>query len=386
MNSHSLPDSPSTFSRQLPFPFNIASRIWRRLWHGILLSCQKASPSSGARIPLTPSPTQFNEEKRGSPPNYRPVPYDGVSYLMDVDYLRGNINRDGISQDGHMDSLRVVNPDIRTPRASTISYYDMFDDIDDRVGRRSSHVPCLPDFWFTQAPTPPLSISIGLGLQQLGESMMPGNQVFVHAESCPAPATESMPEELSFPSNPNERPFPTRPQGLPRGGFSRAMGFFMTQSSLRLSEADMIQDCSLEDDDSDINTAPSPRSGLPSFDSNIGSSTSFAQYRSQWLRNCQSSQTNTWPVTPDIPEPEVMMPNQHQPSGVSASGNSGGARSRGRSRRVSSNCSNSSSTTLSVISEGSRYQQRGIFGSLLNLPYVSLTLAAGMAAQRRRFG
>lgn len=377
MNSPSPPDSHSTSPRQLPFPFNIASRIWRRIWLGILLSCQEASPSSGARMPLTPSPTQSNEETRGSPTSYRPVPYDGVSSLMDVDYLRGSINRDGISQDGHMNSLRVVNPEIQTSRSSTISYYDMFDDIDDRVGRRSSHVPCLPDFWFTRAPTPPLSVSIGLGLQQLGESML--------SENCPSPATESIPGELSASSSPDERPSRTKPQSLAPGGFSRAMGFFLPQPSSSVLEADRIQDCRQEDDN-DIDRDPSPRSRLPSIDSNLESSTSFTQYRSQWLRNCQSSQVNTRPVTPDLPDSEVMIPSQHRPSGVSASGNSGGARSRGRTRSISSNCSNSSSANMSVIPEDSYHQQRGIFGNLLELPYLSLIMAAGMAAQKRRFG
>lgn len=384
MNSHSHPDSHSTCSRQLPFPFNIASRIWRRLWHGVLLSCQKAPPSSGARIPLTPSPTQSNEEIQDSPPSYRPVPYDGVSSLMDVDYLRGNINRDGISQDGRLDSLRVVNPDIRTPGSSTISYYDMFDDIDDRVGRRSSHVPCLPDFWFTRAPTPPLSISIGLGLQQVGEAMMP-NQQFMNAESCLSHPTESMPEELTAPNSPNERPFAERPQGLPPGGFSRAMGFFMPQLSPSLSEADIIQDCRVEDN-SDVDTAPSPRPCVSSIHSDHGSSFSFAQYRSQWLQNCQSSLTASRPTTPDPPEPEVVISShQHQPSGVSASGNPGGARSHGRTRRVFSNYSHSSSSSLSVTSHSSHWRYRGLFDSILNLPYLSLTLAAGTAAQKRRF-
>ncbi|KAJ5649283.1 uncharacterized protein N7484_003006 [Penicillium longicatenatum] len=257
-------------------------------------------------------------------------------------------------------------------------------DLDERVERQNFHVPCLPDFWFTRAPTAPLSVSIGLGLQQLGESMVPGNQEPMSAESCPCPATECIPEESPALSNLDERPFPARTRGLPQGGFSRAMGLFMQPSAI-LSEADMIQDC-IQEDDSNIQTAPSPRSHFPSFDSSPGSSLSFTGYSSQRLRNSPSSQADARPVTPDIPDAEAStLSHPHQPHVASAFGNSDGAGSRGRSRRASGNWTNSSSPSLPSVSELAHRRQLNIFGSLFNFPIFSLTLAAGKAAQKRRF-
>ncbi|KAJ6110791.1 hypothetical protein N7486_003026 [Penicillium sp. IBT 16267x] len=218
---------------------------------------------------------------------------------------------------------------------------------------------------------------------------MAGSQESMHAEACPAPATESMPEELSTPSSRNERPLPARPHALPPNAFSRAMEFFMpSQPSPSLSEADIIQDdFNLEDDDSDIDSAaPSLGSRLLLTDSNLGSSLSLAQYRDQWARNCQLAQPDPRPVTPDVLEPEVTIPShQHQPHTVSASGNSDVAqRSRGQAHRVSSNWSYSSSPSRSIMPESFHRQQRGIFERLCNLPLLALTLATGTVAQKRR--
>ncbi|KAJ5765168.1 hypothetical protein N7520_004727 [Penicillium odoratum] len=435
MDRHSHLDS-TPVSHQLPFPFNIASRIWRRLWNGII-SCQNDSPTSGPRRPLTPSPSPSDEETPSSSPSCRPVPYDHVSSLTDVDYLRGSINRDGLSQRGYLNKLRVVSTDIHTRRSSVDSYYDMFDD---RVGRQSSHLPCLPDFSIIGSPNNSLADSIWLGLQQLGIYTVTEIQEPIHATSCPppsteitessvqgtldecllsaraqplprntlspeikpfmpsslprsslsgsqesliatsypSPSTESMPEGLSSPRSLQEQSPPARKgHPLPRNSFSRAMGLFMPSTpSLCSSDADTSQNASPEDNNSDIDTLPSPRPRLPSF--------GWTQHRGHWLKNRWLSQTASLPLTPDLPESQVMIPNhQGQSASVSASGDSDETQmqsSRGRSREASSDEYNSSiqSPRLSFMSENIRCRQSGSFLSFI--PFLPLTLATGTVA------
>ncbi|KAJ5641946.1 hypothetical protein N7490_005946 [Penicillium lividum] len=142
----------------------------------------------------------------------------------------------------------------------------------------------------------------------------------------------------------------------------------------------MNQNSSLEDNDSDIDTLPSPRPRLLSF--------GWTQYRGHWLKNRWLSQTASLPLTPDPSESQVMIPNhQRQSASVSVSGNSDGTRtqsSRGRYREASSDESDSltQSPRLSFMSENSRRRQSGSFLSFI--PFLSLTLATGTAAQKRR--
>ncbi|KAJ5919614.1 hypothetical protein N7454_009449 [Penicillium verhagenii] len=384
MHNHSPPDSHAAFSNQLPFPLNIGSRIWRRLWHGILSSCQRASLSnSRPNIPLPPDPIIPFEHPRTSSPSCRPVQYDHVSTLLDVDYLRGPINTDGRSQGGNLKSLHVINPDLHTQSSRAGSYYGTFDDAS-RVGRRGSHVPCLPDLWFTTAPAPPLSVTIGLGLQNLAESPMPESQPIIHIEPSSSHSTETTSEEL-LPS-PALDNYHRRARGLPPSGFSRAMKFFLPPSPC-ISEDDVGQGSSSGDDTQEPDTVlHRTRSHIPSVRSSRESSSCFTQRRGHWRGKRRLSHIETQPLIPDSPRKETIMPGYRYGSPVvfpsENTEKAQSSRGPGRSRRVSSTFSNSTSPI--PMSEAFSRRQRGIFLNLYSLPFLSQTLTAGTVAQSRR--
>lgn len=120
-------------------------------------TCSTPPASSDVSRPL-------NQTRVSSP--YNGVPYNRVSSLMDVDYFRGSMNADGVSQNGYLEMLRVINPDASSKSNSELSGTTTADRADTSPLEVVSP-PYLPDLYFESSPEPSLSCVMALSYEIL---------------------------------------------------------------------------------------------------------------------------------------------------------------------------------------------------------------------------
>lgn len=352
-----------------PFPFNLVSRVWHRIWDGITLPCQKAytpsSPSPGfststklTRFPFRPPPTSTSAPTRDSSPSCRPVCYNGISSLLDVDYLRGGVSHKRSSQSSDWASLRVLNPD----------YTDM----------QSSAAPDCLEGPLIRSPNTPTAASTGLGFDTPRASLASKSQSSVSAGNV-QPPTEDETLESFLLRRLKERPRSSRTTPLPRNGLTHALDLFTSKSIPGPPDTGTL----LNDGESEsINTdaIPSPRPRLPSFGSSLGAPFGLDQFRREWL------QSSPYPQSEEgfgavYSQTEGATLNSGSRSGWETRSRSPGSRSGALHR-----CSSNTSPSLLFMSEVFHQRRPGIFVSLGNMGSFGVTLTTGTVAQRRRLG
>lgn len=164
-------------------------RIFRKLYWKIRCSSQQTHASS-----VTSSVPSHILTGVSSP--YHGVPYHRVSALMDVDYFRGSINLDGVTQSGLLERLRVTNPD-RSTGSHSLGGHSGRPATIERQGYPppiATIPPCLPDLFFVTRPEPTLTYVVAAGLQDVEDSTSPdGCRPFFTRYASPShPDTESM--------------------------------------------------------------------------------------------------------------------------------------------------------------------------------------------------
>ncbi|KAJ5272405.1 hypothetical protein N7478_007530 [Penicillium angulare] len=419
METYNYPDPYIPSRHSIQFPFNLASRIWQRMWHGILFPCQKPSPSPSssvpssptfARFPLTPTPESGIQETSGSSPIFQPLAYDHISSLLNADYFRGTINQDGISQNGEWDALRVLNPDLSSQNTISESSHDIPKPL--RIGRPKSLAPVLPDLPFIRNVEPSLSVSFELGLRNLRSSVTYNEfQQSTYNRFTPNLCSETIQQELAVSRSLNERPRPAPLSRIfPRNGLTRALELFCQPQLLISPEPDPedeSEDEKYTDPSIDTPSYLGSQSCDPSLSSSIESAFDLNRFRGQrvkshgdwvkrkgrWVKKIQWSQATTH-LEQNSPQGEVTTPEsqpQSQFQSATPSQSSQGITTESgsqwsRSRRSSDNCSGSTGTSpgLSFIRDIINRRDPGIFVSLNSMESIQSTLAAGTAAQQRR--
>lgn len=141
------------------------------------------------------------------PSPYNSIPYNRVSALMDVDFFRGSMNIDGVSQNGYLEMLRVVNPDPSSRSNSELSETMSAARANTPVDVISP--PRLPDLYFVSSPEPSLSCVMDLSYHILAnllrEGMMPPRERSVRSFN----RTESPPRGTHSLSSLDESPVPS---------------------------------------------------------------------------------------------------------------------------------------------------------------------------------
>ncbi|KAJ5114052.1 hypothetical protein N7456_002586 [Penicillium angulare] len=423
MEPYNYPDPYIPSRHSILFPFNLASRIWQRVWHGILLPCQKPSPSPSssepssptlARFPLTPTPNSGTIQETGdSSPIIPHVAYDHISSLFNVDYFRGTINQDGISQNGAWDALRVLNPDFSGQNTSSESSHNIPKAL--RTGRRYSGAPVLPDLPFIRSAEPSLSVSFELGLRNLRSSAAynePARNYYHRAT--PGPAPDTIQQELSASRSLNERPTPLS-RIFPRNGLTRALELFRQPQLFISPEPDPENENENGNEDEksshiSIDTASTSlgsQSRDPSLSSSIESAFDLNRFRGQWVKGhgewvkCRgqwvkkiqwTKATRTTHLEHNFSQAEITTPesqSQSQSQTPTPSQSSQGITTESESqwswsRRTPDNHSVGPSPSLSFIQDIINRRDPGIFVSLNSMESIQSTLAAGTAAQQRR--
>lgn len=147
--------------------FGRASRKFFRMFWNTMSSCHRpeqttftfSTPSASSDVSRSLAQTRVSSPYNG-------VPYNRVSSLMDVDYFRGSMNADGVSQNGHLDLLRVVNPDLSSKSNSELNDTTTADRADTAPLEVVSP-PYLPDLYFESSPEPSLSCVMALSYEIL---------------------------------------------------------------------------------------------------------------------------------------------------------------------------------------------------------------------------
>ncbi|KAJ5716581.1 hypothetical protein N7493_008492 [Penicillium malachiteum] len=388
------PYSPKS---RLPFPFNLVSRIWHRIWYGLLCfsepdcSSTPSSPRLGpTRFPLTPTPcssSDNSDKTRNSSPIFREVSYTAISSLLDrdVDYLRRPINRDGFSQNRERHSLHVMNPDIYAQSSHTNSPPDS---LHSNLRRRSSP-PRFPRFPFTN-PYPPLTPSVDR--EELLSSLF--SNIIVDNVTDEEPSFSTTDEDLwDYLERCRLRPLPlfTRSRLSQRSGLTRALGLFMSSdASLSATDASGMEDST---DSTEMHRSNSPDAIPPASQSRR---TSTSRRRSSGIIHAMSSMfkrrfsqiddeiaTSSAPSAsaPSPPTPSSSTPSPSYSSSTSLSRRS--IERRGRwSRETSTSSYRRSSSSGWSFMPNFPGRRSCIYGS--EKDYLEVSLAAGLAAQERR--
>lgn len=134
-------------------------KVFHTFWNTVC-ACHRPEPATSKASPSTSHASTRVPTRVSSP--YNGVPYHRVSALMDVDYFRGNVNADGISQNGRFEILKVVNPDLKIRSDSTFSRSSTVGRVTVRSHRtlRRTSTPRLPDLSFVASPEPSLYFDI----------------------------------------------------------------------------------------------------------------------------------------------------------------------------------------------------------------------------------
>lgn len=342
----------------LPFPFNLVSRVWHRIWDGITLPCQKphtSSPSPGSsttltRFPFRPPPPSTSSPTRDSSPSCRPVCYNGISSLLDVDYLRGGV--------GHnRSSLRVLNPDDTEIQKST--------------------APHLPVFPLVRSPNTPLAVSTGHSSNTPRASLASNSQNSFSVGTGQPPREDETLESFLI-RRLKEKPRSDHTTPLPRNGLTRALDLFTSKIPGPSDTKTSAIDEGSETIDADPIPAPRPR--LPSFGSSFGPSFGPDQFCKEWLQSspCTQSSEGVGAVSSQT--------GRATSNAGSQSGQQTRSRSAGGRPGAPHRWSSSSSPSLSFMSEVFHQRRPGIFVSLGNMSPFGLTLTTGAVAQKRRLG
>lgn len=197
-----MDNKPTRNRRQIFHRMGHTSRKFIRTFWDTICSCHrpeqatsKASPSSSHASTRVPA--------RVSSP-YNGIPYHRVSALMDVDYFRGNVNADGISQNGRLEILKVVNPDLKTGSDSEFSRSSTAGRVINRSRyrphgtKKRKSTPRLPELSFVANPEPSLYLDILTSIL-LEEGSPPFERAVSPSHSLPSFSMTSL-DELSIPS------------------------------------------------------------------------------------------------------------------------------------------------------------------------------------------
>lgn len=179
-------------------------RFFKMFWSTM---CSYHRPEQAKFTPSTPSASPRGPTRAPSP--YNGISYNRVSSLMDVDYFRGSINADGVSQSGYLAMLRVVNPDLSSRSNSELSGTMIAARVN-TPPMEATNPPCLPDLYFVSSPEPSLSCVMALSYDILTNVLREG--------AIPLPArrsassfdrSESPPNDTYSQSSLGESPVPS---------------------------------------------------------------------------------------------------------------------------------------------------------------------------------
>ncbi|KAJ5737715.1 uncharacterized protein N7483_002840 [Penicillium malachiteum] len=376
----------------LLFPFNIVSQIWQRIWYGLLCFHQpdESSPPSSprpARFPLTPTPCSSSDKSdktRNSSPSFRRFSYTEITSLLGVDFLRGAINKDGVSQNGKRHSLHVSNPDIYAHTSRTESPPDsIYGNL--RLRRMSS--PALLRSPFTLTPYPLITASVGLDPEELLSSSTLFAEITGENVIDGEPSLSTTEENLwDYLERCRLRPLPlfTQSRLSRRNGLTRALGLFMPSDAPPSTTDEPEMESSTDDTEIHRSNAPDP---IPPAQQSRRTSISTSRRPSGIIHAVGSmfkrrfSQVDDETATPSTPSSSTPPPSYSaNTSPLSRSTEWCTPASRwGRAMGTSSNRSPSSGWSFMPQYPGRRSP---IYGS--ELDYLEISLAAGLAAQERR--